>query len=675
MEVPDSNPYVEPGFEPPETAGLKRDEAEREVELLREAVEYHDHLYYVEANPVISDEAYDELLQALQKIEREHDLVEPTSPTQRVGGEPVDEFESREHVVEMLSLDSSEDQDELHRWHERVQREVDEPLYQLEPKFDGVSLELVYTEGELEAAVTRGDGVTGDDVTANARTIRSIPLRLPEQVDVAVRAEVYIPKPEFHALNRERLERGEDAFANPRNAAAGSLRQQDPSVVAERPLDVYVYDVLQTEARLSSQRDATEHLRELGFRVTDEIDHAETVNEITDYRDSLAERREELEYEVDGAVAKLDGYEDREKLGSTSRHPRWAFAYKLPAKTGETIVQDIAVQVGRTGKLTPVALLDPVDIRGVTVSRASLHNQAQARALGVGRGAHVEVERAGDVIPQIESVVEASEDEFTMPARCPVCDSEVVQEGEHHYCTGGLACPAQLRGRLEHYCSRDAMDIEGIGEKLAHTLVETRLVESLPDLYELTADELSEIEGLGPKSAEKLVREIEDSKDVDLPRFLTALGIRHVGPDTARRVAREHDLESLLEASEQDLRKIEGVGPEVARSIRSFLDGAGGQTIQKLLDHGVHPRETETGDELEGQKIAITGRLQDYTRRELTGLLEKHGAQVTSNVSSQTDLLVVGEEPGETKLHDAEQHDTETTDEQGLRDRVLERIR
>ncbi len=675
MEEPEDNPYVrDPELQFDDHDELSESEAERQVELLREAVRYHDYRYYVENDPVIADKAYDQLFDALEELEDAFDLVDSNSPTRRVGGQPLEELETRRHEVEMLSLQSSEEEPDVRNWDARVREEVGDIEYHVEHKFDGLSVELVYRDGELEAAVTRGDGVEGDDITENAKTIRSIPLEIPDAPDYLVlRGEIYMDREGFQELNERRVQRGEEPFANPRNAAAGSVRQLDPGVVARRPLDVYVYDVMDTSADIESQREAAELMRELGLRVNEDAHVVSTVDEFVEFREDVLESREQYSFDVDGVIAKVDSYSAREELGSTARHPRWAFAYKFPAKTGETRVHGITVQVGRTGKLTPVALLEPVDVQGVTISRASLHNAKQVNELGLKEGSRVKVERAGDVIPQVKEVVECGDDGvFRMPDSCPVCGSEVVGEEEHHYCTGGVACPAQLKRGLEHYVSEDGVDVEGVGEELADTLVEEGLVDSIPALYELTVDEIASLEGYGRRSAEKLRREIQSSKDVDLTSFLTALGIRHVGSERARRLAEEFTLDELRDADVNELQRVEDIGEEVAESVAGFFRGEGDDTVEALLEKGVEPRKQEVGDSLEGVKVVFTGSLDGYTRREVTEEVESRGGRVTSSVSGETDYVVVGSDPGGTKMEDAREHEVDTLDEEEF-ERLLER--
>jgi DNA ligase (NAD+) len=676
MKQPENNPYIRnPKLDFQDAEELTEEEAEEQVELLREAVEYHDYQYYVENNPVISDRAYDKLFDRLQKLERKYGLQTENSPTQRVGGETLNELESREHVREMLSIDASDEAEEVRNFADRVEEKAGKAQYHLEPKFDGLSVEFVYENGELEAAVTRGNGVEGDNITENIRTIGSVPLKLhgaPETL--VVRGEVYMPRDGFQEINKERVERGEDPFANPRNAAAGTVRQLDPSVVANRPLDVFFYDIMETSAEPRTQIEAMKLMEECGLKVNEYNELVDDIKKFIEYRNEMIDRREDLNYDIDGVIAKVNDFDKREALGKTSAHPRWAFAYKFPAKTGTTTVQDIAVQVGRTGKLTPVALLEPIDVKGVTISRASLHNEKQAQKLGISPGAKVKVERAGDVIPQVKEVVEEGEEVFEMPEECPVCGSEVVGEKEHHFCTGGISCPAQLKRKLQYFASEEAMDIDGLGEKVAEQLVDQGLIEKIPDLYRLEKEELLELEKFAEKSAENLLNEIEDSKEIDLASFLTALGIRHIGKETARDLAEEYTLEELENASKEELMELEDIGPEVAENIESFFEGSGREQVEELLDEGVKPKRAETGEELEGLKLVITGGIEGFTRAELTELLERHGADVTSSVSSETDYLVVGENPGESKREQAEKEDVEEIEEDRFRADILSKI-
>ncbi|MEF8886338.1 MAG: NAD-dependent DNA ligase LigA, partial [Haloarculaceae archaeon] len=497
---PADNPYVEaPDTDFAPVDELTEQEAREQAEQLRAAVRYHDHRYYVEADPVIGDRTYDALFARLRELEEAFDLDREGSPTRRVGGEPVDELDTVEHVAPMLSVDQSGEAADVRAFDERVREAVGEVDYFCEPKFDGLSVEVVYEGGAYERAATRGDGEVGDDVTEQVRTVPSVPERLrgdyPDRL--AVRGEVYMPREAFQDHNRERVERGEEPFANPRNAAAGTLRQLDPTVVADRPLAVFFFSVLDSTVDFSTSAGVYERLPAWGLRTTDRAELVDDIEAAIDYRDRLLAARDDLEYEVDGVVIKVNDRDACEQLGTTARAPRWAFAYKFPARSGETTVRDIVVQVGRTGRLTPVALLDPVAVGGVEVSRASLHNPEEIRRLGVAVGDEVRVERAGDVIPDVVEVLDGGDGHFEFPDSCPACDSPVEREGPLAFCTGGLACPAQLERAVEYYASREALDIEGLGEKAVEQLVDAGIVESLPDLYELTVEDLRELEGWG----------------------------------------------------------------------------------------------------------------------------------------------------------------------------------
>jgi len=693
--APADNPYVEdPPTEFPPVEELDEDWAREQVELLREAIRYHDRRYYVDADPVVPDRTYDVLFERLRALEEALDLRSAESPTRRVGGEPLDELGTVEHVAPMLSIDSGGEAEDVREFDRRVretlasgrptpddgaQASLDayagagatetDLRYFVEPKFDGLSVEIVYEDGRYERAATRGDGETGDDVTENVRTIGSVPLVLSDDAPdhLAVRGEVFMPRSAFQQHNRERIERGDDPFANPRNAAAGTLRQLDPSVTAERPLDVFFFDVLDGPT-FDSHSALHETLPEWGLKVNDRARVVEDVEAVIDYRDELVAIRDDLDYEIDGVVAKVDDRTLCEWLGTTSRAPRWAFAYKLPARTEETTVRDVVVQVGRTGRLTPVALLDPVDVGGVTVSRASLHNPELIEELGVGIGDRVRVKRAGDVIPDVVEVIEHDADgHFEYPDHCPVCDSPVEREGPMAYCTGGLACPQQLRRAVTHYASRSALDIEGLGESRVDQLVDAGLVESIPDLYDLTAADLAELEGWGERSARNLLDELEPSKEPALADFLVALGIPEVGPTLAAALAREFGtLDAVTEADREALEAVPDVGPTVAAEIGEFFRSERNRrVVEQLRERGVEPQETdvETGDALAGHTFVFTGTLERFTREEAQSLVEREGASATSSVSGNTDYLVAGENPGQTKLSDADDEDVETLDE------------
>ncbi|MFB6165458.1 MAG: NAD-dependent DNA ligase LigA [Haloarculaceae archaeon] len=685
--APADNPYVtDPPTEFEPVDELDPDAAAEQIDQLREAIRYHDYRYYVASDPVIGDRTYDALFARLDALEDAFDRRSEDSPTQRVGGEPVDELETVEHVAPMGSIDQSGEADDVREFDRRVRDGLADAdwngdlRYVCEPKFDGLSVEVVYEDGRFQRAATRGDGERGDDVTRNVRTIASVPQRLrgdyPEFL--AVRCEVYMPRDAFREYNRERVERGDEPFANPRNAAAGTLRQLDPSVTAERPLAAFFFGVLEASERADSHTVELERFREWGLRVSEEVAVVDEIEAAIEYRERMLDRREDLDYEIDGVVIKVGDLAARDLLGSTARAPRWAFAYKFPARKEVTRVTDIVVQVGRTGRLTPVALLDPVEVGGVTVSRASLHNPEEIERLGVSVGDSVRVKRAGDVIPEVEAVVEhRGEGHFSFPEHCPVCDSAVERDGPIAYCTGGLACSAQLERAIQHYASRTGLDVEGLGPERIDQLMDAGLVESLPDLYDLTADDLVDLEGWGETSAGNLLAELEDAKEPPLDDFLTAIGVPHVGPATAASLARAFgDLDSLLAADEAALEAVEDVGPTVAGEIREFFDSEHNRAvIERLRDHGVDPRpvEGETGDELGGLTFVFTGSLDEYTRQEAQDLVEAHGANATGSVSSNTDYLVVGDDPGTSKREDAAENDVPELREADFEDLLAER--
>jgi DNA ligase (NAD+) len=671
------NPYLrDPPTEFDPAEELDAATARAQAAALREAVRFHDRRYYVDADPVIDDRTYDRLFERLRRLEEAFDLDAADSPTRRVGGEPLDELPTVEHVAPMLSIDSSGDPDEVRAFDRRVRDGLDDAgldtdvTYLCEPKFDGISVELVYEDGRLKRAATRGDGVEGDDITANIRTVGSIPQRLrgepPERL--AVRGELFMPRGPFSEYNSERVAEGKEPFANPRNAVAGTVRQLDPSTVAERPLDCFFFDVLASSAEFETHSEQVRRLPEWGLKTSLRVAHVDDIGAALDYRDRLLDDRDDLSYEVDGAVVKLDDRRSCEALGATSRAPRWAFAYKFPPRTEETTVRQIAVQVGRTGRLTPVAMLDPVEVGGVTVSRATLHNPDQIADLGVDVGDRVEIQRAGDVIPYVEAVTEpGSDDHFQFPDHCPACDSAVERDGPNAFCTGGLACPTQLQRAVEHYAARSGLDIEGLGEKNVQQLIDEGLVERIPDLYDLTVEGLADLEGWGETSAENLVRELEAAMEPPLADFLAAIGVPEVGPTTATSLARHFGtLDAVMAASTAELEGVDDVGPIVAEEIHEFFRSERNRAVvDALRERGVEPRaaETETGTELEGLTFVFTGSLDGYTRSEAQELVERHGGNATSSVSGNTDYLVAGANPGASKQDDAEANDVPILDQ------------
>jgi len=686
-DTPEDNPYVEDPpteFEP--VGGLDAETARERARQLREAIRYHDHRYYVENDPVIGDRTYDALFARLQDLEEHFDLDREDSPTRRVGGEPLDELESVEHVAPMQSIDQGGEVAEVREFDDRVARGLADAgfdpadrTYFCEPKFDGLSVEVIYEDGVYQRAATRGDGEVGEDVTENVRTIPSVPGRLRGDYPdfLAVRGEVLMPTEDFQAYNRERIERGDDAFANPRNAAAGTLRQLDPSITAERPLAIFFFGVLDASVDFETNSEIYERLPEWGLRVTDLAEEVDSIEGAIDYRDRLLDRRDDLPFEIDGVVLKLNDREACEALGSTARAPRWAFAYKFPARTERTTIRDVVVQVGRTGRLTPVALMDPVEVGGVMVSRASLHNPAEIERLGVDVGDEVRVQRAGDVIPEVAEVVESnSEGTFEFPETCPVCDSPVERDGPLAFCTGGLACPAQLERAIVHYASRDGLDIEGLGEERVQQLLEAGLVEELADLYELGQLDLTSLEGWGMQSVANLQAELDASREPPLDDFLAALNVPSLGAATATALAREFGtFEAVMGADREELQAVDDVGPKVAEDIREFFESERNrEAIERLLEH-VDPKayEVEGGDELDGLTFVFTGSLSGYTRSEAQDLVEAHGGSATGSVSGNTDYLVVGENPGQRKREAAEANEVPIVDEDEFEELLAER--
>ncbi|MCU0723330.1 MAG: NAD-dependent DNA ligase LigA [Planctomycetes bacterium] len=661
------------------------------VAFLREEIRRHDHLYYVLGKPEISDDAYDRLFSELKRLEEENPkLRSPDSPTQKVGGAAREEFEPVRHLAPMLSLDSSNKTEEIPKFLQRVPKFLAEflgeaggskalraaveeavspgakPLeYVVEPKIDGISVEIVYRNGAYERAVTRGDGDVGEDVTDNLRTVRSLPLKLRPAAAgtalLAARGEAVMLKSEFQKLNRRLVEAGEEPFANPRNATSGAVRQLDPSVTASRPLDVFFYDVLAIEGigRPATQWGILEFLCEAGLKVPEDRKRVRSEEEILAFHRDLHGRRDEIDYEMDGIVVKLDRLDLREALGFKSRSPRFAYALKFPPRAEKTRVRDIAVQVGRTGTLTPVALLDPVDVGGVTVSRASLHNLDVIRGRDIRIGDLVTVRRAGDVIPDVAEVDVSArrggETEFRMPSKCPVCEAEVVQDGKFFLCTGGLSCPAQVREAIVHWTLREAADIETLGKKKVEQLADLGLLKDVAGLYRLRKEDLAPLDGWGEKSAENLLEAVEKSKALGGERFLFALGIRHVGEKVAREVALGFpSLDALAKATEEEIMRIEGIGPEIARSLASFFrEPRNRELLKELQSLGVRPawpkpreKKAEGSGPFAGKTVVFTGTLSSMERAEGERLVESLGGKASSSVSKKTDFVVEGEKAG-----------------------------
>ncbi|HEX2163697.1 MAG TPA: NAD-dependent DNA ligase LigA [Thermoanaerobaculia bacterium] len=667
---------------------MEREAAAARVEELREEIRRHDHLYYVEDRPAISDAAYDALYRELARLEEEHpDLVAADSPTQRVAGQPADAFPTVEHAAPMLSLDSDQDEATLRRFDERVRKALDgvvgEVAYVVEPKLDGLSIELVYEDGVLVRAATRGDGRRGEAITPNVRTIRSVPQRLrrpgggvpaPPRF-LAVRGEALIRLPDFERVNEALLADGKEPFANARNAAAGSLRQLDPRIAASRRFVLEAYDVLAAAwdggdggaPPFATHWQLLDTLAAWGLKVNPTRRRVTSVDEVLDFHADLERRRDDLDFEIDGVVIKLDDLAARERLGATSRHPRWAFAFKFPPRKEITRVEAIAPSVGRTGVVTPVALLRPVELGGVTVSRATLHNREEVARKDVREGDWVRVQRAGDVIPQVIERLETDAhgqtydrgEPWRMPAACPSCDTPLVERGPFTVCPNSYGCPAQLVGRVVHLASRDALDVEGLGEETARLLVAQGLVERLPDVFDLTAEQLLPLPGFAEVSAGKLVAGIEKASTVELDRFLYGLGIPEVGVAVARDLARHFGtLANLRAAGAAALQEVPGVGPRMAEQIGAFFaDERNARVLDDLLAGRVTPIEHEPSPAalaaeaaaalpFAGKKLVFTGTLSAMTRRDAEELVARHGARATGSVSKSTDWLVAGEEAG-----------------------------
>ncbi|MFZ2630755.1 MAG: NAD-dependent DNA ligase LigA [Desulfosalsimonadaceae bacterium] len=643
------------------------DEPAIRVEYLRDQIHYHNHRYFVLDDPVISDAEYDQLMQELIELEAAWPaLRSPDSPTARVGSPPLEKFDTVRHSRPMMSLDKGFNAEDLKGFDQRVRKLLQSTapvLYTAEPKIDGVAVELVYENGVLLRASTRGDGETGEVITTNVKTIPTVPLklsfenRLPVPPLLEVRGEIFISTANFALLNDQRIKDNQPPFANPRNAAAGSLRQLDSGITATRPLEIYVYNVSDAEVLGAGSHGQTlEILKKIGFRVNPLIRSHVGLSEVLAYYQELDATRLTLPYEIDGVVVKVDRFTEQEALGATARSPRWALAVKFKALQERTRILDIQVQVGRTGALTPVAILAPVNVAGVVVSRATLHNEDEIEKKDVRINDQVFVQRAGDVIPEVVKVItsvrDGSEQKFVMPAACPVCQSPVVRtEGEAVIRCVNINCPAQIKGNIRHFASKGAFDIDGLGEKLIDQLVDKGLIASYADLFYLSVDGLKDLDRMGEKSAENIVAAIEKSKQVSFSRFLYGLGIRNVGEHMAGLIAaRFADMEAVLRATPAEFEAIEGVGPVVARSIAGFFNQEKNrETIRRLMDSGVRIQyeKTPSGNlPLEGLTFVLTGTLETLTRSEAKKIIEGAGGKVASSVSSKTNYLLAGESPG-----------------------------
>ncbi len=655
------------------------------IEHLRTVLHRHNYRYHVLDDPEISDAAYDRLMQELIGIEQAHpELASSDSPSARVGAPPLERFETIEHTIPMLSLDNGFDDSDIIEFDRRVKRNLksaDDIIYTAEPKMDGVAVELVYENGKLTTASTRGDGVTGEVITTNVKTIKTVPLILRnESVSVVpsrleVRGEVFIGIEEFKKFNRARADKSLAEFANPRNAAAGSLRQLDSKITAERPLEVFFYGIGRIDdIEFDSHWKLLQSLKGWGLRVNPLIRPAITIAEVLPFYRELSEKRHQLSYDIDGMVIKVDRISLQRQLGATTRSPRWAIAYKFQAIQETTVLECIEIQVGRTGVLTPVARLKPVNVGGVTVSRATLHNEDEIEKKGIKMGDTVLVQRAGDVIPEVVKVIfskrTGSEKKFAMPQSCPVCGTTVVRmEGEVATRCINSICSAQVKERVKHFASKGAFDIDGMGDKLVDQLVDKELVSSFADLFSLDVQALAALERMGAKSAENLISAIENSKCVPFARFLFALGIRHVGEHVAFLLANQFGtLPDLANCSREDLEVIEGIGPVVAESIANFFGQEKNRnTIEQIVDRGVQIEfeAIRKSKRLTNNVFVLTGTLQQLTRRQAKDMITASGGKVSGSVSRKTDFVVAGESPG-SKLAKAQELGVAVIDETAL---------
>ena len=631
----------------------------KRIEQLRDEIRRHDQLYYVLDKPEISDSQYDKLFRELEDIEKDHpDLITPDSPTQRVGGEPLKAFKTVSHKVPLMSLGNAFDFDELDAFDKRIKEGLGisgkaSVEYVCELKMDGLAVSLEYKDGRLMKGSTRGDGVTGEDITQNLKTIKSVPLSIEKDINIEVRGEAYLPYNEFLKLNEERLGSEESKFANPRNAAAGSLRQLDPKITAKRPLDIFFY--YSPDASVKTQFDLLHYLNDIGFKVNSHFRLCKGLDEVKKFISGWETKRNELDYEIDGIVVKVNDLEAQKKLGATAREPRWAVAFKYPPEQKETEIEDIIASVGRTGVITPVAMLKPVNLRGVVVKRATLHNQDEVDKKDVRIGDHVIVQRAGEVIPEVVRVLKekrkGASKPYHIPSKCPVCCEKVVREPDEsaHRCIN-KSCPAQLKGTIQHFASRNAMDIMGIGEQLSAQLVDSKLVKSPADLYDLKKSDLFKLERFAEKSAQKIIDAIEKSKSRPFSKLLNALGIPNVGEATAEDLAEHFNtIDMLMKASIEQLSKVHEIGPKIAASIHDYFGSKENhQMIERLKKARVNMRcETRDASKLQlyGKSFVITGTL-SRPRPEIEDEIKSLGGDIHSSVSKKTDYLIAGTEPG-----------------------------
>ena len=642
---------------------MNKKQAEERIKELRKTVEYHAKKYYDEDKPEITDFEYDMMMLELRTLESQYpELITTNSLTQKVGGTVKEGFQKVEHEVPLQSLQDVFNFEEIETFEERVKKqasenEIENPQYVVETKIDGLSAALEYVEGKFVRGATRGNGLVGEDVTENLKTIKTIPQELPEKINITVRGEVFISKKDFEKMNQEREENEEELFANARNAAAGSLRQLDSNITKNRPLDIYIFNVQKIEGKeFNSHFEELEYLSKLGFNVNPVRIYCQTIEEVKKAINKIGEDREKLTYGIDGAVVKVDNLKLREIMGTTSKVPKWAIAYKYPPERKETTLKDIVCQVGRTGVITPMAILDPVKVAGSTISKTTLHNEDFIKEKGLKIGDKVIIQKAGDVIPEIVETVlskrTGEEKDFEMPRTCPVCGAEAIrEEGEAAVRCTGIECPAKLYRNLVHFVSREAMNIDGLGENIIGVLLEKKMISNIADIYDLKFEDIASLKKNGKKFAQNLIDSINASKENDLYRLITALGIRHVGVKSAKILAKQYDnMDNLSKATIENLSQVEDIGPIVANSIREFFEQE--QTkdlIKRLKDAGVNMQRQKNDNEddrFAGMTFVLTGSLEKYSREEASNIIEKFGGKTSSSVSKKTSYVLAGEDAG-----------------------------
>ncbi len=667
---------------------MNRQEAKKRVEELRELLDKANKAYYQDAQPFISDKEFDDYLAELEKLEDKYNLVDPQSPTQRVGGEPSSDFETVQHPIPLLSLDNTYNEDELNDFDRRVRDilEHENFSYLVELKFDGAAIRLRYEKGDLVLGATRGDGESGDDITRNIKTIKDIPLHLDDDFPevVEVRGEAYIEREAFVRLNEHREEQGLNSFANPRNSTAGSLKMQDPREVARRPIRFFSFDLLTDE----TDKEITQHqkmklLDKFGLPVCEHYKQCANIDDVHTQIDEWESLRHDLPFETDGVVVKVNEEKYRNTLGTTSKAPRWAIAYKFEAQQATTTLQDITLQVGRLGKITPVAELKAVELAGTTVKRASLHNEDEIHRKDIRIGDRVVVEKAGEIIPQVISVVNPNREDrgprFEMPQDCPACNEKLIKLGDDvDWRCINPECPPQVRQRIEHFASRDAMDIDGLGEAVVDQLVSEQLIRNYADLYDLTKEQLLPLERMAEKSAQNLINAIKESKSQPLDRVIYAIGIRFVGKTVARDLAEGFQtMDALMNASKESIEEIDSIGPKIAQSVVEFFNqDHNREIVAKLRNNGLNlvmEQKQQASQKLDGKTFVLTGSLPSLTRKEATQLIEKHGGKTTSSVSGNTDYLLAGDSPG-SKYDKAKELDIPILDQNTFLDLIDEKL-